>query len=161
MKKPWSIVGAGLILFGLSSGTVYGQQQFGLGVLGGVMGPGAGRTLPAVLRGVNLTAEQKTRVQKIMVAHRPILRELLSQLRVVHKDMADKIFAPGEVRAEDLAPQVRRIVLLRSQLLQEGLNVMLEIRGVMTPEQLAKASEIRGRLEALRTELRGLFEESP
>jgi hypothetical protein len=43
--------------------------------------------------------------------------------------------------------------------MQEGLKVALEVRGLLTPAQLAKAAEIKDRMRALRTEMQGLFRE--
>ncbi len=158
MKKQLSIAGAGLVVFVLSSVTVYGQSEFGMGGPGRVMGARPGMMLPMMLRALNLTAEQKAQVRKIMAMHRPIFQESLSQLRAVQKEMADGLFVAGEVKEGDLASQAQRIAQLRNQLAQEGLKVVLEIRRVLTPEQLAKAAQIRQRMEALRDEMRSLFE---
>ena len=124
------------------------------------MGGGPGKLLPLVLKGVDLTPEQQTQVKEIVVAHRPTFRGLVSQLREAHKELADKLFAPETVQEADLTPQVQRVIQLRQQLMQEGLKVALEVRGVLTPEQLAKASQLKDRMRALRTEMRGIFGES-
>ena len=87
-------------------------------------------------------------------------REIAGQLREAHKELADKIFAPETVQEADLAPQVQRVAQLRQQLMQAGLKVALEVRGVLTPEQLAQASQLKDRMRSLRTEMRGLFGES-
>jgi hypothetical protein len=73
--------------------------------------------------------------------------------------MADKLFAPGDVRAEDLTSQIQRVAQLREQLMQEGLKVALEVRAVLTPQQLAKATELKERMRALHTEMRELLQE--
>ena len=158
MKKQLSIVGAGLVAFALSSVTVYGQSEFGMGGPERAMGDRPGIMLPMMLRALNLTAEQRAQVQKIMATHRPTFQKLLSQLRAVQKEMADRLFVAGEVKEGDLASQAQRIAQLRNQLAQEGLNTVLEIRRVLTPEQLAKAAQLRKRMEALRDEMRSLFE---
>jgi Spy/CpxP family protein refolding chaperone len=80
-------------------------------------------------------------------------------LQVAHKDVADKLFAPGEVQTEDLTTQVQRVAQLREQLMQEGLKVALEVRGILTPEQLAKAADLKERMRALHAEMRGLFKD--
>jgi Spy/CpxP family protein refolding chaperone len=71
--------------------------------------------------------------------------------------MADKLFAPGNVQAEDFTAQTQRLAQLRDQLMQEGLKVAIEVRELLTPEQLTQAAEIKDRMRALRTEMRGLF----
>jgi Spy/CpxP family protein refolding chaperone len=124
-----------------------------------MMEDGPGMLLPLVLKGVDLTEEQEKRVNEIMTAHRATFRSLFSELQAAHRDMADRLFAPGSVQAEDLTPQIQQVAKLREQLMQEGLKVALEVRGLLTPAQLAKAAEIKDRMRALHTEMRGLFRE--
>jgi Spy/CpxP family protein refolding chaperone len=52
---------------------------------------------------------------------------------------------------------MQRMAQLREQLAQEGLKVALEVRAVLTPEQLIKAGEIKDRMRALHSEMRGLL----
>src|SRR3990172_4509968 len=52
---------------------------------------------------------------------------------------------------------VQQIGQLRVQLTQEALQVALEIRAVLTPEQLARAEQIRHKLKDLRSEMRSLL----
>jgi Spy/CpxP family protein refolding chaperone len=80
-------------------------------------------------------------------------------LKKAHESLTEKFFASGEVRAEDLTLQMQRVAQLREQLMQEGLKVALEVRGVLTPEQLAKAGEIKDRMKSLHSEMRSLFKE--
>jgi Spy/CpxP family protein refolding chaperone len=63
------------------------------------------------------------------------------------------------VQATDLTAQMQRMAQLREQLTEEGLKVALEMRRLLTPEQLAKAAEIKDRMRALHAEMRGLFRE--
>ena len=156
--KKYSIVVAMLVAVSLWSAVVYGQPLPGVGGRGR-MGGGPGKLLPLVLKGVDLTSEQQAQVKEIVGAHRTTFRGLVSQLRAAHEELADKLFAPEAVQEADLAPQVQRVVQLRQQLMQEGLKVALEVRGVLTPEQLAKASLLKDRMRSRRTEMRGLFGE--
>jgi Spy/CpxP family protein refolding chaperone len=111
-----------------------------------------------VLRGANLTPEQESQVREILKAHRPASRAYWEQLRATQEEIADKLFAPGAVQTEDLAPQLQRIAQVRQQMLQESLKVSLEVRALLTPEQLAKASQLKDGLRALRKEERKLLE---
>jgi Spy/CpxP family protein refolding chaperone len=122
-----------------------------------MMGDAPGMLLPLVLKGVDLTDAQEKQVREIMAAHRTTFRTLFGELQAAHKDMADTLLAPGEVRTDDLTSQAQRVTQLREQLMQEGLKVALEVRGVLTPEQLAKAAELQNRMRALHSEMRGLF----
>ena len=151
----------GIVALSLWAATVYGQPRHGLGMMGPgyLMGDAPGTMLPLVLKGVDLTAEQEQHVHDIMKAHRATFRALFRELQGAHKDVADKLFAPGNVQAEELATQMQRVAQLREQLMQEGLKVALEVRGVLTTEQLTKAAEIKDRMRALHTEMRQLFKD--
>ena len=160
MKKQWRIIAIALIVLTLGSVPVYGQDQFGMGGAGRAMEDGPGTVLPLLLRGVKLTDEQRTQVQKIMSSHRPTFEKLFKQLREVQEEMSNKLLASGKIQEQDLAPQVQKMVQLRSQLAQEGLKSVLEVRAILTPEQLAKAAKLKQRMDALRAEMKSLFEES-
>jgi Spy/CpxP family protein refolding chaperone len=120
-------------------------------------GDGTGIALPLLLRGANLTSDQKAQVQQIMANHRPTFRDLFSQLRAAQDQMANKLFSAGRLQEGDLAPQVQQIAQLRNQLAEEGLRVVLEIRGVLTPEQLAKASQLKSQMQSLHSQMRSLW----
>jgi Spy/CpxP family protein refolding chaperone len=120
-------------------------------------GDGTGIALPLLLRAANLTPDQKAQVRQIMANHRVTLRELLNQLRAAQDQMANKLFSTGRLQEADLAPQVQRIAQLRNQLAEEGLRVVLEIRGVLTTEQLVKASQLKSQMQSLQSQMRSLW----
>jgi Spy/CpxP family protein refolding chaperone len=123
-----------------------------------MMGEGSGMLIPLVLRGVDLTPEQEARIRDIMSAHRAAFKALFEQMRQAHEDLSSKLFAPGEVQTAELTPYTQRLAQLREQLMQEGLAVAMEVRGVLTPEQLAKAARLKERLQVLHSEMRGLLQ---
>jgi Spy/CpxP family protein refolding chaperone len=121
-------------------------------------GDGPSIMLPLVLRHANLTADQQTQVHKIMDADHQNLRALFKQIETANDHLADKLFTPGVVQAADLTPQVQQITQLRQQLMEQGLKTALAIRAVLTPEQLAKVSQLKDRMEKLQTEMRTVLE---
>ncbi|HVH92837.1 MAG TPA: Spy/CpxP family protein refolding chaperone [Candidatus Acidoferrum sp.] len=125
--------------------------------LGGVTGDGTGMALPLLLRGAKLTPEQKAQVQQIMANHRGRFRDLFSKLRATQDQMANKLFSAERLQEADLAPQVQEISQLRNQLAEQGLRVVLEIRGVLTPEQLAKASQLKSQMQSLHSQMLSLW----
>ena len=152
-------VWVGIVMLSLWAVAASAQPHQGMRAMGPgrVMEDGPGMLLPLVLKGVDLTDAQEKRVQEIMAAHRARLRTLFSELQATHKDLGDKLFAPGDVRLEDFTPQMQQMGQLREQLMQEGLKAAVEVRNLLTPEQLAKAAEIKDRMRALHTEMRELF----
>lgn len=159
MNKP-RLALIGLVALGLWTATVYGGPRHGMGSMGPghmMMGDGPGMMLPMVLKGIDLTEAQEKQVRTIMQTHRATLRTLFGELKTAQEEVADTLFAPGEVRAEDLTNQLQRVSQLREQLMREGLKVALEVRGILTPEQIAKGAEIKARMRSLHSEMRGLF----
>ena len=113
---------------------------------------------PRSQHAVKLTPERDARVREILSARRTAARSTLEQLRQAQQELADRLLAPGEVQAADIQPQLQQIGQLREQLLQGSAQVALEVRAVLTPEQLARAVQVRTRLQQLRGEMRQLFE---
>jgi hypothetical protein len=62
------------------------------------------------------------------------------------------------VGATDLEPLLKQIGGLREQLLQDSAQIALEVRSVLTPEQLARAGQVRARMQKLQTELQQLYD---
>ena len=123
----------------------------------GRMGMGMGMGFPLFLRGVNLTADQKTQVQQIMSNHRETFRGLLSQLRSVHSEIESKILSAGNVEETDLTAPIQQLSQLQSQLADENLKVTLEIRTLLTPDQLAQAAQYRDQMQAHWEQMREQF----
>ncbi len=140
----------------------YAQPRPGFrGPRPGMMGDGAAMTLPLLLRGANLTADQKTQVQQIMANHRATFQNLFSQLRTVQDQVSSKLFSTGAVSESDLTPQLQQVTTLRSQLAEEGLRVALEIRNILTADQLANASQLKTQMQSLQNQMRGLMGPRP
>jgi Spy/CpxP family protein refolding chaperone len=111
-----------------------------------------------MIRAANLTPEQQTRVRAILSAHRATARPLIEQLRQAQQELGGKLLAPGQVQATDLQPQLQRIGQLRDQLAQDSAGAALEVRAVLTPEQLARVVQTKERLRQLREEMRQLMQ---
>jgi Spy/CpxP family protein refolding chaperone len=161
MMKTSRLLMASLVALTLVAATALANPHGRMGPMGGgrMMGDGPAMLLPMILRGVDLTPEQETRVREIMDAHRATFRPLFGELNKAQEAIAEKVFAQGEVRVEDLTAQMQRVGELREQLMREGLQVALEVRSILTAEQLAKAAEIKDRMKSLHAEMRSLMKQ--
>ena len=112
-----------------------GQGMETEGRRGGPWGREGGMVLPFLIRSANLTPEQETKVHGILSAHRTATRNLLEQLRRSQDELAE-------------------------QLLQDSAQIALEVRAILTPEQLAKAGQVKARMKQLQSEMHHLFERS-
>ena len=155
MKKVWPALVIGVMVMGLSVRPANAQHHPMLGEMD--RGPWMFLLL---FKGAALTPNQETRVRAILAAHRANARDLVRQLRTAREGMVDKLFAPGAVAAGDLEPLRQQIAQLEEQLSQYWLGAALEIRALLTPDQLAKAQRLKDRVRELRAEMRALFEET-
>ena len=167
VKTKYLVVGSIVTL--LASGSVSGRNALAGPLFGGRGhggarmgdGPGPGMLFPMMLRALDLTVAQKSQVADIVARHRANLEPLFKQMRAAHEDVAGKLFAPGTVTAKDLAPGIEQLGRLKQQMLQEWTQAALETRAVLTPEQLAKAAQVKQRLDALHTEMESLLGPMP
>ena len=153
-RRTWTIVLAALLAVPLWAGSPGAQSRFSTMERGG----DSGLMLPMLLRGAHLTPDQESRVKAIVEAHRATFRSVSEQLRTAQEEMASKLLGTAAVKADDLAPAVQRIAQLREQLLREAMATALEVRAVLTPEQIAKVAQTHERMKQLRAEMRALME---
>jgi len=99
--------------------------------------------LPLLLRSADLSDQQKTQVNEIVRQRGETFRSLFGDLNQANEELSDKVLLAGPVTRDDLAPLVSRVVELRSNLLKENMAVLLEIRNILSPEQIAKAAAAR------------------
>ena len=150
---------------GPQGGPQGGRMGFHHG-FGGGFGPpmlhdGPAFLLPMLLHGLSLSDAQRGQVRQIMAKDRGSFGSLFQQLHQAEEALNDQILAPGTKQASDLAPQIQHIAQLRQQLLQQGVESMLQIRGVLTPEQLSQLAQKKQRLNQLREEMRSLMGPPP
>jgi Spy/CpxP family protein refolding chaperone len=158
-RKDIGVIGAVLAAVCLWAVPSYGQSRSGFhGPRGEFTGDVSGISFPLFLRAADLTADQKAQIQQIMANHRANLGDLFGQLRASQNQMANKLFSVGRLQEAELAPHVQQISQLRNQLAQEGLRVVLEIRGVLTTEQIEKASQRKSQMQSLHSQMRSLWE---
>jgi Spy/CpxP family protein refolding chaperone len=121
------------------------------------MGPDPGMLFPMILGKLDLSEDQQTKVHAILEAHRPAMQGLFPQLRAAHENLASKLFQADRLTADDLTPYVEQVNKLKGQVVQEGIKVALEIRGVLTAGQLAKAADIHTQLASLHAQMKALL----
>jgi Spy/CpxP family protein refolding chaperone len=129
-----------------------GAFMRGHGEHGGPGGP------PFRLLVAQLSPDQRVQVRDILRAERVQMRQIMKALHDAHEELADKSLAPGALTPADLAPTTQKIAALHQQLLDQGVQVMLKIRALATPDQLAKAQVTKQKLDALREQMRALLE---
>lgn len=122
-------------------------------------GPGGrgGEPLPScfvvTLRHVNLSDAQWAKVRPILDASSAKTKPLMKQLRAVHDQIAEKLLGSGTLAASDLAPLQQQESQLQQQIYQQMLSAALQVRGILTPEQLARGLQLERKMKALRDQM--------
>lgn len=124
----------------------------------GGWGREGGMALPLLIRAAKLTPEQDGKVRAILTNHRTVTRNTVEQLRRAQDELADKLLGPAPVQAADLQPLLKQIAALREQLLQDSAQIALEVRSVLTSEQLARAGQVKARMQQLQSELQQIYD---
>jgi Spy/CpxP family protein refolding chaperone len=119
---------------------------------------GPGPLLPLILHQAKLTPEQHEKVKKILDADREQLRSLFAQLDRANQQLSSKLFASQDVKLTELMPEIDRTSALRRQLMEQGVKTTLAVRAVLTPEQLARVTEVKQRMDKLQAEMRQLMD---
>src|SRR5262249_45343333 len=133
---------------------------FGMGGRAGFGGPaghGGGHGMPLRLLVRQLSPDQRQQVRQILAAERGDVRDTLKQLHAAHDALADTMLGPGTVTAADVASQEQTIATLHQQLLDHGTKVMLQVRAIATPDQLAKAAASKKQLDQLRAQIQTIL----
>jgi protein CpxP len=115
-----------------------GPGGFGRGGFGGPM---------AMLRQLDLTDDQRAQVRQVMDSHRDELRAIGERVRAAHRAQRDAVTAAQfdeqavRTRAAELAAAEADAAVLHAK-------VHSEVFAVLTPEQQAKAAELKAQREA-------------
>jgi len=156
MTKPMTngIFTAGALALAIAGSS----PAFGLGLRGhgacdhGVL-PGGGRMLHAL----DLSTDQKQKVRDILTAHQATLAPLVANERAAKQAIADQLQGTGTVTPQDLDALVQQESQARTALLRERLAAALDVRSVLTPDQIQKAATIHAGVKDLRAQMRQLF----
>jgi periplasmic protein CpxP/Spy len=111
-------------------------------------GPGMGEGLE-ILHSLNLTDAQKEQAKTIEKAAWAQAKPIMEQMHATHEQLANAVLASGTVTADQLSPMVTQEEQYRTQLDQIHLNTVLQIRALLTPEQITQAAATHQKLEAL------------
>jgi Spy/CpxP family protein refolding chaperone len=125
----------------------------------GIGGPGGAMPLPLMMliRQANLTSDQQAKVHDIMRANFSQAQPLLEQLRSVHDQIADKLMSTGTVGASDLTPLQTQEAQIHQQLDSQMMSTALQIRGLLSADQLARIASLHSQLKSLRSQIDALL----
>jgi Spy/CpxP family protein refolding chaperone len=114
-----------------------------------------------ILHGLNLTDAQKAEVHKIAEANWAQMKPVMQQMHSIHEQIVGKLTGTAAVSQADLTPLLQQDEQLRSQVDAARLSTALQIRGLLTPQQLTKAASMHQQLEALHAQERAITGDQP
>jgi Spy/CpxP family protein refolding chaperone len=92
---------------------------------------------------LDLTGEQSAKIQELQARHFEKMNPLRDQLRAIHQEMRQLRFKRGVDQAQ-VQGRIDKAGELREQMRQEATAFRTELQGILTDEQQAKWSELRG-----------------
>jgi len=146
-----------MVIAGLWAATGFVQPVWGQD--GGRAGRGG--MLLRLLYKVGLTDDQKVQVKQILANHRENLQSWRSQLQTKREQTVDMLLGTDTPTMDTLQPLVNDANGLRAQIAQEWLQALLEVRAILTEDQLAKAAGLKDQLRTLHHEMRSLWRNQP
>lgn len=145
-RRQWWSMGLALAVIGLWAAVGWAQPARGQAAWSG------GTPLPALLNAAGVADEQKAQIKAIAADHQPALRSLYGRLRAANQTLTDALLTAG-----DPTSAVEQITQIRGQLLVETVKMRQDMLAVLTPDQLAKVTQLQGQLRALRAERHNLL----
>ncbi len=149
MNRRWLSAVVGLAATGILSPAAFAQ-------MGPPGPPGPPPPIGMMLQGISLTADQKTAIDAILKSHQQTAQPLMDQLHSEHEELTAKLLSSGQVSLSDLTPLEQQSAQTEQQLNQDMLKAALEVKAVLTPDQLATAAQNQQKLEQIHSELRQL-----
>lgn len=119
--------------------------------------------IPPVMMGLpaaHLTAAQRKKMGGIMMSNRLRIAPLIRQLQSVHRQIADKLLAPGTVTASDLAPLEKQAARLDAKIQHQTLEASVKIRSLLTPAQISRMAQFHQKMAALQKQMSDLIREA-
>lgn len=112
-------------------------------------GVGWGHGPMEFLRGLNLTEDQKAQMRQIEKASWESMKPLMKQDHDLHEQEISALLAAGTVTADQMQPILEKEAALRTQIDSARMSTMIQLRSVLTAEQLAEAATKHTELEQL------------
>jgi protein CpxP len=106
-----------------------------------------------MLRQLELTEEQRTQVRQVMDSHRAELRASREKLRAAHKAQRDAVTA-AQFDEQTIRTQAAELAAVTADAAVLRARIHSEVFAVLTPDQQAKAAELKAQREARRSQFR-------
>ena len=154
-----TIMRAGVVAGLLAAGAVQAQGMHG-GMHGGPHGA-MGHGYLGFLQGVTLTDAQQARMHDITHASWQQLKPQMQQLRALREQIGGDLASTAAVSAPQLVALQQQAQTLQNQLDQAKLATAIQVRALLTPEQLSQAATVHAQLAALHQQEHAVLSQTP
>ena len=103
-----------------------------------------GEDRPDLISELGLTAEQRQSIRQMNQARKPLMQELTARLREANQTLDMAIYA-DRLNEEEVTARLRDFQAAQAEVAKLRFRAELELRKVLTPEQLGKFRTLRER----------------
>ena len=86
---------------------------------------------------------QVDHLYRVLLREARALRALEDEVRSAEDNLAETLLRCGDATLKDLQPEIHRLLVLRQEILERALGALLEVRGLLSPSQLARALDLQ------------------
>jgi len=83
------------------------------------------------------------RLYRVLLREARALRALEDEVRSTEDGLAETLLSCAHSTVRDMQPEIHRLLVLRQEILERALGALVEVRGLLSPSQLARALELR------------------
>ncbi len=150
-----TIMRAGVVAGLLATGAVQAQ-----GMHGGPHG-GMGHGYLGFLQGVTLTDAQQAKMHDIVHASWQQLKPQMQQLRALREQIGGDLASTAAISTPQIVALQQQAQTLQNQLDQAKLATAMQVRALLTPDQLSQAATVHAQLSALHQQEHAVLSQTP
>lgn len=109
------------------------------------------------LKQANLTSDQQTQLNSILQSGAAQAKPLLDQLHSINSQISAKLLQAETPSAADFTSLVQQAAQLQQQLQQQSVALALQVRSILTAEQLAQMAQLSQQMESLHSQMDALI----
>ncbi|MGI4977019.1 MAG: Spy/CpxP family protein refolding chaperone [Janthinobacterium lividum] len=113
------------------------------------------------LQGVTLSDAQQAKMHDIMHASWQQLKSQMQQLRALREQIGGNLASTASISAAQLAALQQQAQTLRNQLDQAKLATAMQVRALLTPDQLSRSATVHAQLAALHQQEHAVMSQTP
>ena len=112
--------------------------------------------LMAMLKIAELSPNQWAQVKPLLKSTHATVRPLEVQVKTLHEQLTDKLAGTAAIQLSDLDGLRQQIRTLQQKIDDQALGLVIQIRGLLSSEQLQKIATTHSQLASLRSQIQGL-----